>query len=154
MVNPKYDPEIFLSPSDDVYLYSNLTSRCGIKHLCAVHVLRLLPNIVSEKIRSLPEAIYYSVGRGRLKVTGIRSFVFRTINIWRGRHRCDGMQLFGTPDFSGGTGEYDPAQVFEMAYQLASMVAKRRATEVEHRLVHRTLTQSGHATRTRTMFLV
>ena len=27
---------------------------------------------------------------------------------------------------SGDTGEYDPAQVFEMAYQLASMVAKRR----------------------------
>ena len=27
---------------------------------------------------------------------------------------------------SGDTGEYDPAQVFEMAYQLASMVAKQR----------------------------
>ena len=27
---------------------------------------------------------------------------------------------------SGDTGEYDPAQVFEMAYQLASMAAKRR----------------------------
>ena len=27
---------------------------------------------------------------------------------------------------SGDTGEYDSAQVFEIAYQLASMVAKRR----------------------------
>ena len=27
---------------------------------------------------------------------------------------------------SGDTGEYDAAQVFEIAYQLASMVAKRR----------------------------
>ena len=31
------------------------------------------------------------------KVT-IRSFVFRTINVWRGRHRCRAMQLFDTPD--------------------------------------------------------
>ena len=27
---------------------------------------------------------------------------------------------------SGDTGDYDPAQVFEMAYELASMAAKRR----------------------------
>ena len=32
---------------------------------------------------------------------------------------------------AGATGEYDPAQVFEMAYQLASMVAKRRASEAD-----------------------
>ena len=29
----------------------------------------------------------------------------------------------------GDTGEYDPAQVFEMAYQLASMLAKRRSQQ-------------------------
>ena len=43
--------------------------------------------------------------------------------MWPGQRRCHAMQLFDTPE---PTGEYDPAQVFEMAYQLASMVAKRR----------------------------
>jgi hypothetical protein len=33
----------------------------------------------------------------RRKVT-TRSFVFRTINMWRGRHRWHTMQLFDTPD--------------------------------------------------------
>jgi len=30
---------------------------------------------------------------------------------------------------NGDNGEYDPAQIFEMAYQLASMVAKRRGEQ-------------------------
>ena len=34
---------------------------------------------------------------------------------------------------SGDTGEYDPAQVFEMAYQLASMVAKRTGIKADAR---------------------